>query len=81
MINQIGKIFALALCLLLALSSMSKENGGEIGPQKRALIIEISNYAEVTGWNSINAENDIILLEETFLNLGLENSFYAKRVI
>jgi metacaspase-1 len=53
----------LLLCFLLLITGIPVLAQKE--PEKLALIVAISNYAPSTGWNKLNAENDIPCIKET----------------
>lgn len=57
----------LATFSLLVASSFPKE------PQKIALIVAVSNYEENSGWNQLNAFNDIELIREALLKQGFKS--------
>jgi len=67
MIRQLRNVLITLCAIAFGQISSTHANGLGAGPQKRALIIGISNYSPETGWKSINAENDVQLLEKTFL--------------
>jgi hypothetical protein len=67
MIRQLRNVLITLCAVTFGQISSTCADGLGAGPQKRALIIGISNYSPESGWGSINAENDIQLLEKTFL--------------
>ncbi|MBY0477104.1 MAG: caspase family protein [Chitinophagaceae bacterium] len=60
----------LLLCFLLLITGIPVLAQKE--PEKLALIVAISNYAPSTGWNKLNAENDIPLIKEALKRQGFK---------
>ena len=59
------------LFLLLTLSSLLLHATAQT-TEKYALIVAVSNYAPSTGWNDLNADNDIPLIKESLKRQGFK---------